>query len=63
MLLTAASPVNLPTILIAAVIALVFAAIVVRGIRRRKRGESGCGCGCDHCPNSGLCHGGRAEKK
>lgn len=62
MLLTAASPVNLPTILIAAVIALAFAAIVIRGIRRRKRGEGGCGCGCDHCPNSGLCHG-RPEKK
>ena len=62
MLLTAASPVNLPTILIAAGIALVFAAIVIRGIRRRRRGEGGCGCRCAHCPNSSLCQG-RVEKK
>lgn len=48
--------VNLPTILIGAVVALIFGAVVVRGIRRRKRGESGCGCGCSGCPNSALCH-------
>lgn len=61
MLLSAA--VNLPTIAIAAVIALVFIAIVIRGIRRRKRGEGGCGCGCSGCPNSSLCHGGAEKKK
>lgn len=51
------SAVNLPTILTASVIAVIFAAIVIRGILRRRRGERGCGCGCSGCPNSALCHG------
>lgn len=51
-----AASVNLPTILIAAVIAVIFAAIIIRGIRKRRRGEGGCGCGCSGCPNSALCH-------
>lgn len=49
--------INLPTILIAAIIALIFGAIIVNGIRRRRKGEGGCGCGCSHCPSNGLCHG------
>ena len=56
-----AASVNLPTILIAAVIAVIFAAIVIRGIRKRRRGETGCGCGCSGCPNSALCHGGKRD--
>lgn len=55
--------VNLPTILIGAVIAVLFAAIVIRGIIKRKRGETGCGCGCSGCPNSGVCHGGKPAEK
>ncbi len=47
---------NLPTILIAAVIAAIFIAIIVQGIRSRKRGSGGCGCGCAGCPNAGMCH-------
>ncbi len=50
------TPVNLPTLLIAAVVAVLFIAVVVRGLIKRKRGESGCGCGCSNCPNSRLCH-------
>lgn len=55
--------VNLPTVIIALVIAAVFIAIIVRGIIKRKRGESGCGCGCSGCPNSAVCHGGAEKSK
>lgn len=44
---------NLPTIIIAALIAAVFIAIVVRGIVNRRRGRGGCSCGCSGC--SGCC--------
>lgn len=50
---------NLPTILIAAVILAVFVAIVAGEIKKRKRGGGcgcGCGCGCSGCPGAGLCH-------
>lgn len=47
---------NFPTLLLAALVAAVFLAIVVNGARKRKRGGSGCGCGCAGCPNAGLCH-------
>lgn len=48
---------NLPTLLLAALVAAVFAAIVIHGARKRKRGgPGGCGCGCAGCPNAGLCH-------
>lgn len=54
MLLTAA--IHVPTVALAAAIALIFAAIVVRWVRRRKRGESGCGCSCPGCPHRAQCH-------
>lgn len=47
---------NLPTLLIAALVAAVFVAIVASGMRKRKKGGTGCGCGCAGCPNAGLCH-------
>ncbi len=58
-----ATAVNLPTIIIGAIVAAVFIVIIVRGIRRRKWGESGCGCGCSGCPNSALCHGKSTNQK
>ena len=53
--------VNLPTMVIAGIVAALFLAIVIRGIVKRRRGETGRGCGCSGCPNSGLCHS--AKKK
>ena len=47
---------NLPTIPMAAAVALVFLAIVARGVYNRRHHKGGCGCGCDSCPNSGACH-------
>ncbi len=47
---------NAPTILIGALVAIVFVAIVARGIYNRKHGKGGCSCGCGDCPSKGMCH-------
>ncbi len=47
---------NLATIIGAAIVLGIFLAIVFNGIRKRKKGQSGCGCGCDGCPSANLCH-------
>lgn len=48
---------NLPTILIASAVAVVFLAIVICEIRKKKQGKSSCSCGsCGGCPMSGSCH-------
>lgn len=47
---------NLGYIVVTAVLALIVAAILVRGAKARRRGKGGCGCGCAGCPNAGLCH-------
>ena len=47
---------NLPTILISAVIIAVFLLIVVKGIINRKQGKSSCGCNCEGCAMKGNCH-------
>ena len=47
---------NLGYIATAAVLALIVAAILVRGARARRSGKGRCGCGCAGCPNAGLCH-------
>ena len=46
---------NLPTVLIATLVAAVFLAIVFGGVRKRKKGGAGCSCGCADCPTAGLC--------
>lgn len=38
------------------VIAAVFAVIVVREIRNRKKGKGGCSCGCGGCAFKDSCH-------
>lgn len=31
--------------------------IIIRQIKRHKKGESiGCGCGCNSCPSADSCH-------
>jgi hypothetical protein len=42
----------LATIIIFALIAAYAGFIVIKGIRKLKRGESGCGCGCSDCSKS-----------
>lgn len=47
---------NLSTIIVAAIILVIFVAILVSQIKSRKKGKTSCGCGCDHCPSSSICH-------
>ncbi len=49
---------NWPTILVAALVAVVFIAIVVSEIKKKKSGKGSCSCGgnCGVCPMG--CHGG-----
>lgn len=47
---------NLPTLIVAAVIAVIFLSIVITGIRNKKAGKGGCSCG-GNCANCGAgCH-------
>ncbi|WP_394272120.1 FeoB-associated Cys-rich membrane protein [Butyricicoccus sp.] len=49
---------NLATFLVAAVVAAVFLAIVISGIRKRKKGGGSCSCGCScgSCGMADACH-------
>ena len=46
---------NPATILIAALVAVLFIAVIVRQIRRHRQGKSSCSCGCGGCAMSGNC--------
>lgn len=54
---------NLPTILVAGIIAIIFVAIVANEIRKRKRGQGSCSCGCSGCGMSDVCHGNQKDTK
>ena len=49
---------NWPTIIVAALVAAAVIAIVIHGIRNRKKGKHSCSCGgsCSGCAMSGSCH-------
>ena len=49
---------NLPTFIVAAIVAILFLAIVVKGIQNKKNGKGGCSCGgsCGSCGMNGTCH-------
>jgi len=53
---------NAPTIIVASVVAVIFIAIVINGIRRRKSGKGGCSCGCGGCAMRDTCHQNDANK-
>lgn len=44
-----------PTIIVAALVAAAFIAIVVHGVRNKKKGKSSCSCG-GSCGTCGMCH-------
>lgn len=46
----------IPTIIVGAIVAAVFVAIIVNEIRKKKKGISSCGCGCENCASAGMCH-------
>lgn len=45
---------NIPTIIVATILAVIFVLIVVSEVKKRKNG--GCGCGCAGCKNAGVCN-------
>ena len=47
---------NWPTIVTASVVAIICIAIIVNGIRKKKKGESSCGGCCCGCTFSESCH-------
>lgn len=47
---------NLATIIVGLVVGTVVALIIIKLIRDKKKGKSGCGCGCENCPSSISCH-------
>ena len=48
---------NLPTIIAATVVVAILLAIIVSGIRNRKKGKSACAsCNCSSCGMKGQCH-------
>lgn len=49
---------NWATVIVAAIVAAVFIAIVTQGVRNKKKGKAmiSCGCHCQGCPSAGLCH-------
>ena len=47
---------NLPTLIVAAIVAAVFVAVICIQIRDRKNGKCSCGGSCGSCAMSGSCH-------
>lgn len=41
--------------IIGVLIAAAFAAVVIKKIKDKKAGKSGCGCGCGGCIHKGKC--------
>jgi len=52
---------NVPTIIVSAIIAVIFFSIVIKGIINKKNGKGGCSCGCSGCGMSDICHGEKKE--
>ncbi|MBP3329303.1 MAG: FeoB-associated Cys-rich membrane protein [Clostridia bacterium] len=50
---------NWQTIVVLAVVAIIFAAIIIKGIKNKKEGKSSCSCGCSGCANKDYCHSGK----
>ena len=47
---------NPATVIIAVIVAVIFVAIIVNEIKRRKSGKGSCSCGCSGCSMEGKCH-------
>ncbi|MBQ3232334.1 MAG: FeoB-associated Cys-rich membrane protein [Clostridia bacterium] len=48
---------NAPTIIVLLIVALLFAFVLTKEIKKRKSGKGGCACGCSGCAMKGVCHG------
>ena len=51
---------NLPTIIVLVILAVILGAIVYSEIKKRKNG--GCGCGCQGCSLKDTCHNKKSSK-
>ena len=47
---------NLGSIIVFLVLALIITLIIIKIIKDKKAGKTGCGCGCANCENSSYCH-------
>ncbi|MBP3938569.1 MAG: FeoB-associated Cys-rich membrane protein [Clostridia bacterium] len=49
---------NIPTLIVLAIVAAVFIGIIVKTIVDKKKGKSSCSCGCScsGCSMSEICH-------
>lgn len=47
---------NLATIIVFLVVALVVGLVVFKMVRDKKKGKSSCSCGCGGCPLKDSCH-------
>ncbi len=47
---------NVPTIFTFSIVAIIFIAIVVSEIHKRKSGKGSCSCGCGGCAMKDICH-------
>ena len=48
--------VNIPTVIICAVLVAIIGGIVWSLIRNKEKGKSSCGCGCASCAMKDACH-------
>lgn len=46
---------NLASVLIAALVATLFIAVIVRRVKMHRQGRPSCSCGCDGCSMNGAC--------
>jgi len=47
---------NTASILVGLVLLALVLGIVLRMLKDRRTGKSGCGCGCEGCANHAFCH-------
>lgn len=54
----------LATIIIGAIVLGAMLLVIVKQVKKAKKGEGGCGCGCSGCSSSSVCHSGiKIEQK
>ncbi len=54
---------NLGTIAVGASVLCLVALLVLKLVKDKKAGKSGCSCGCSSCPMSGKCPSASANEK
>ncbi len=47
---------NIGTVIVCAIVAIMFVSIAVKLIRDKKQGKAGCSCGCSGCAMKDSCH-------